>query len=100
MVEMAQMKADRGDEKGAMQLTFESAVVKVAVVETPPPPKVAGLYSRKVPVVTVSDAAAVPREYCEPSESRLLAAWRASGHSDKFQVPGVTFRMDSTPVTR
>ena len=100
LAEMAEAKADLGDEKGAMQLTFDAATVKVIVEATAPSPRIHGLYSRPVPRVTITDPALVPRQYCEPSESLLKLAWRLANYDPKFTVPGVTLSMDATPVQR
>jgi len=100
LMDEAKLQQFMGDDKAAMAKTFEAAVVQAAPVVVEAAPKVKGLFSRKVPKVDILDMGAVPREYCEPSEHRLLSAWRASGHSPTFTVPGCKFHMDETVTTR
>jgi len=100
LLEQAGVLESQGQAKEAMTKTFEAAVIKAAPVVVEAAPKVKGLFGRKTPKVDILDMGAVPREYCEPSESRLLAAWRASGYSPTFTVPGCKFHMDETVTTR
>jgi hypothetical protein len=84
----AQAQMDAGDLKGC-EKTLEAPIAPVVVkVETPEPPKVAGLSFREEWKYEVIDPNLVPREYLMIDESKLRKVVKALGKA-AANIPGI-----------
>jgi hypothetical protein len=83
----AEKQMDDGDLKGCEQ-TLAAPIAPIQVrVETPEPPKVAGLSFREEVKFEVTDPEAVPRNLCSPDEKKIRNWVRAMGKATN--VPGI-----------
>ena len=83
----AEKQMDEGDLKGCEQ-TLASPAAPIAVhVETPEPPKVAGVSFREEVKFEITDPDAIPRNLCTPDEKKIRNWVKAMGKATN--IPGV-----------
>lgn len=87
----AQKAVDSGKIEKAEQLQTRAAAVVAPIISTAPP-KVAGVSMREVWKFEVTDASAVPREYCSVDEMKIRKVVQALKGDAK--IPGVRIYPD------
>ncbi len=94
----AAIAAEKEGEKALAEEILNEPVIPAVVVSAPPPPKLAGVSSRKVWKFRIADAALVPRQYMIPDTAAIGRVVAALG--PRASIPGVEIYEETVIAAR